>query len=52
VPGKIDAAADAAYEDERRRLRQTMGRASTVLTSGLGDMAAAAPVEKPEALGA
>jgi hypothetical protein len=32
-------------------LRQTTGRQSTVLTSGLGDTASA-PVEKPAILGA
>jgi hypothetical protein len=51
LPQKDDAQADAAYEAERRRLRQTTGRQSTVLTSGLGD-AAQAPVEKPTVLGA
>jgi hypothetical protein len=51
LPQKDDEKADTAYEDERRRLRQTTGRASTVLTSGLGETAAA-PVAKPEVLGA
>jgi hypothetical protein len=51
VPQKTDAAADAAYEEERRRLRQGTGRPSTLLTSGLGDTTAA-PAQHPTTLGA
>ena len=45
------AAPDAAYEEERRRIRQLTGRPATLLTSGLGDTSRA-PVEQPKVLGA
>lgn len=51
VPQKNDAAADAAYEEERRRLHQSGGRPATLLTSAAGDLSRA-PVERPTTLGA